>query len=197
MEGGRGRRDSSDTSTTEPTFTQCEIPQTGPTLTVNHGESLISTCELRSCFLLGTFWRERFKMSAWWWGHEFFCMVTPGIGGRITRKHAAVLLVTAPCCGLAGGYRRFVGTCFLHLVILLKIWSCGMVCRNVAAFYVVLCSPVQGLLYLEDWSKFTLYVCLFVVYWTILRLGDSEWWIVKDMEGCRYTRTDLCYPHFW
>jgi hypothetical protein len=95
-------------------------------------------------------------------------MLIPGISGRIAIKHAAVLLVTAPCCDLVGGCRRFGGTYCLHLLIRLKIWACSMFCRNDATFYVVLCSSVQGLLYCEDGSKFTLSVCLFVVYLTTL-----------------------------
>ena len=68
--GGVGRRDYFETATTLPTVTQCEIAQTRPALTANHGESLISSCKLRRCFLRVMFWREELKMSTWWWGHE-------------------------------------------------------------------------------------------------------------------------------
>lgn len=44
------------------------------------------------------------------------CMLIPRISGRITMKHGAVLLVTAPCCRLVGGYQRFGGTFCLHLL---------------------------------------------------------------------------------
>jgi len=65
------------------------------------------------------------------------CMLIPGVSGRITMKHGAMLLVKAPCCGLVGGYWRFGGTCCLRLHSVLKFWACSMFWRNVATFYVL------------------------------------------------------------
>jgi hypothetical protein len=51
------------------------------------------------------------------------CMLNPGISGRITMKHAAVLLVTALCCGLLERTASMVS--------LLKMWACSVLCRHV------------------------------------------------------------------